>query len=201
MAELYHRFASAGVPALTIRLERIDVAAQARADCANLEATARRLRYRWLAKVAREAGAHWIATGHTADDQAETVLHRLLRGTGLQGLRGIAGRRKLEPGVSLVRPLLQTTRTEIIAYLEQLHQPFRQDSTNRDLSYTRNRIRLELLPYLAERYNPAVSIALARLAEQANEAFQDEEAAAVQSLVSGGVACAGTVLVFDRARV
>ncbi|HBI41258.1 MAG TPA: tRNA lysidine(34) synthetase TilS [Planctomycetales bacterium] len=200
-ADLYQRLTSAGVPALTLRLGRIDVAAQARADSANLEATARRVRYRWLADAAREAGAHWVATGHTADDQAETVLHRLLRGTGLQGLRGIAVRRELEPGVGVVRPLLQTTRSDIIAYLAQLNQPFREDSTNRDPAYTRNRIRLELLPYLAERYNPAVATALARLAEQADEVYRDEEAAAVSLLSAAELPRAGTTLVFDRARL
>jgi len=200
-ADLHGRLVSAGVPALTLRLGRIDVAAQARADGANLEATARRVRYRWLADVAREVGARWIATGHTADDQAETVLHRLLRGTGLQGLRGIAARRELESGVGVVRPLLQTTRSEIIAYLAQLNQPFREDSSNRDPAYTRNRIRLELLPYLAERYNPAAATALARLAEQAEEIFQEEEAAAVSLLSAAELPRAGTMLVFDRQRL
>ena len=127
-------------------------------------------------------------------------MHRLLRGTGLQGLRGVAARRQLEPGVGVVRPLLQTTRSEIIAYLDQLNQSYREDSTNRDLSYTRNRIRLELLPYLAERYNPAVATALARLAEQADEVFRDEEEAAVSLLSAAELPRAGTMLIFDRAQ-
>src|SRR5207253_3128013 len=88
---------------LLIRHERRDVAAIARAQRSNLEDVARRLRYEWLAGVAAETGARWVATGHTADDQAETVLHRLLRGTGLQGLRGIAPRRPLAPGIDLIR--------------------------------------------------------------------------------------------------
>jgi len=200
-AELHGRLVSAGVPALTLRLGRIDVAAQARAEGANLEATARRVRYHWLAEIAREAGARWVATGHTADDQAETVLHRLLRGTGLQGLRGVAAQRQLEPGIGVVRPLLRTKRSEIIAYLRRLNQPYREDSTNRDPAYTRNRIRLELLPYLAERYNPAVATALARLAEQADEVCQDEEAAAVSLLSAAELPHAGTMLVFDRTRL
>ncbi len=198
---LFHRLTSAGVSSFTLRLGRIDVAAQARAGGANLEATARRVRYHWLADVAREAGVRWIATGHTADDQAETVMHRLLRGTGLQGLRGIAAQRQLETGVDLARPLLQTTRSEIIAYLDQLHQSYREDSTNRDLAYTRNRIRLDLLPYLAERYNPAVATALARLAELADEVFRDEEAAAVSLLSAAELPRAGKMLVFNRQRL
>src|SRR5207244_5164116 len=129
----------AGSLGLALGRGEADVSAAAAGE--SLEATARRLRYAWLADVAAEVGAGWVATGHTADDQAETVLHRLLRGTGLQGLRGIAPRRELAPGVGLVRPLLRTTRAEVIAYLQELDQPFRLDSTNSDLSRMRNRIR------------------------------------------------------------
>jgi tRNA(Ile)-lysidine synthase len=199
--DLHARLTAAGVSALGLRVAPIDVAAQARAERANLEATARRVRYAWLAEVAREVGARWAATGHTADDQAETVLHRLLRGTGLQGLRGIAAVRELAPGVGLVRPLLRTTRAEILAYLNGLGQPYRVDSTNSDLSFTRNRIRCELLPHLAERYNPAVAQVLARLAEQAEEAHRDEETAAVSLLSAAELPRAGAILVFDRDRL
>ena len=200
-AALHARLASAGVPALGLRVGRVDAAAEARAAGANLEATARRVRYAWLAETAREAGARWVATGHTADDQAETVLHRLLRGTGLQGLRGIAARRELAPGVGVVRPLLQTTRAEVVAYLSALNEPYRVDSTNSDPSYTRNRIRSELLPLLAGRYNPAVARVLGRLAAQADEVYRDEEAAAVSLLSAAELPRAGTMLVFDRARL
>jgi tRNA(Ile)-lysidine synthase len=200
-AALHASLTAAGAPALALHLGRIDMAEQARVSGSNLEATARRMRYHWLAEAARAVGARWIAAGHTADDQAETVLHRLLRGTGLQGLRGIAARRELEPGVGLVRPLLQTTRAEIIAYLDSLNQAYRVDSTNSDLSYTRNRIRAELLPLLAARYNPAVSKSLARLAEQAEEIFRDEAAAAAVLLVAAELPRAGALLVFDRAQL
>src|SRR5205823_4132455 len=104
---------------------RIDVAAQARTEGANVEAVARRLRYEWLARVAKECQAAWVITGHTADDQAETVLHRLLRGTGLKGLRGIAARRQLADGVALVRPLLSVARASVMAYLQELGQDYR----------------------------------------------------------------------------
>jgi tRNA(Ile)-lysidine synthase len=199
VAELCAALAATGVPALSFVSRRLDAAAEARAAGANLEATARRLRYEWLAEVARAAGAAWVATGHTADDQAETVLHRLLRGTGLQGLRGVAGRRDLAPGVGLVRPLLQTTRAEVRAYLESLGQPFRVDSSNSDLTRMRNRIRHELLPHLAARYNPAVASVLARLAAQADERFRDEEAAAAALLAAAERPRAGGLLVFDAA--
>jgi tRNA(Ile)-lysidine synthase len=201
VADLHSRLTTAGVAGLTFRCHRQDVAAAALADGANLEATARRLRYQWLTEVAGAVGARWVATGHTADDQAETVLHRLLRGTGLQGLRGIAAVRELAPGVGVVRPLLQTTRAEIVAYLDSLKQPFREDSTNSDPSFTRNRIRAELLPHLAARYNPAVSRTLARLAEQVEEVYSDEAAAALDLLTAAELPRAGLILIFDRTQL
>src|SRR5262249_46014861 len=140
VAGLHAALVAAGVPALDLCRGRRDVGAEARARGGNLEAVARRLRYRWRAGVARERGARWVATGHTANDQAETVLHRLLRGTGLQGLRGIAARRELEPGVGVVRPLLRATRADVLAYLGGLGQPYRHDSSNEDRRQTRNRI-------------------------------------------------------------
>jgi tRNA(Ile)-lysidine synthase len=128
--------------------QREDVRKQALDAKDNLEKVAREARYAWLAQVARNADARWIATGHTANDQAETVLHRLLRGAGLKGLRGIAERRPLEEGVSLIRPMLAVTRAEVREYLRIKGQAFRQDSSNFDRRLTRNRIRHELLPYL-----------------------------------------------------
>jgi tRNA(Ile)-lysidine synthase len=179
--------------------ERRDVAALAQAESGNLEAVARRVRYQWLAQVAAETGSCWVATGHTANDQAETVLHRLLRGTGLQGLRGIAERRTLRPGVELVRPLLALTRRQVLAYLLSLEQDFCTDSSNLDLAFTRNRIRRELLPLLAEHYNPAVVAVLARLAEQAAEVYRHEEALAQALLAEVERPRAGNLLILDRA--
>jgi tRNA(Ile)-lysidine synthase len=181
---------------LELRCDRIDVRARAGGD--NLEAAARRLRYDWLGRVAQEAGLGGVATGHTADDQAETVLHRLLRGSGLKGLRGIAPRRPLCPGVTLLRPLLGVRRAEVLAYLEELGQPYRQDSSNLDLSRTRNRIRRELLPHLAEGYNPEVVAALGRLAEQAEEVYAAAEAEARALLAEAERPRAGALLVFER---
>src|SRR5262245_19692192 len=96
---------------------RLDVAAVAKERRDNLEAAARRERYRWLAEVAREHGLGHVVTGHTANDQAETVLHRMVRGTGIEGLRGIAFRREIAPGTEVVRPMLAVTREEVLAYL------------------------------------------------------------------------------------
>jgi tRNA(Ile)-lysidine synthase len=183
------------------RCHRIDVRAAAEAAGDNLEGAARRLRYEWLTNVAAEAGAAWVATGHTADDQAETVLHRLLRGAGLKGLRGIAARRPLSGGVMLLRPLLATTRAEVMAYLHEIGQPYCLDRTNADPTFTRNRIRQRLLPLLADEYNPAIVACLGRLAEQAEEAYAAEESEARALLAAAELPRAGAVLVFDPARL
>jgi tRNA(Ile)-lysidine synthase len=201
VAELHAALVEGGVPDLHLRRQRLDVGALARAEGGNLEDVARRERYRWLAEVARSFGAGWVATGHTASDQAETVLHRLLRGTGLQGLRGIAARRPLEPGIDVVRPLLRCCRAEVLAYLQALAQPYREDESNRDLRFTRNRIRHELLPHLAAHYNPAVETLLARLAEQASEVHDEETQEAAALLREAEQPRAGELIILDRERL
>jgi tRNA(Ile)-lysidine synthase len=201
VVELHAQLTATGRPNLLLCRMRRDIAAQARAEKANLEALARRERYRWLAEVAHAHGMKWIATGHTANDQAETVLHRLLRGTGLRGLRGIAVRRQLEPGLAIVRPFLSASRADILMYLHDLRQPYREDATNHELRYTRNRIRHELLPLLARQYNPAIVRLLASLAEQAEEAYRIEEAAALALLTEAELPRAGELLIFDRRRL
>lgn len=178
---------------LPFQLGEADVRAVADGD--NLEATARRLRYDWLAGL----GSEWVATGHTADDQAETVLHRIIRGTGLQGLRGIAEARRgegLAPTALIVRPLLTVTRADVLGYLAELGQPFREDATNADRALTRNRIRHELLPLLRT-FNPAVVEALGRLAAQADEAHEVIEDEAVDLLVRAALPQAGELSVLD----
>ena len=186
---------------VAVHTHRLDVAALAQAEGENLEAVARSARYRWLTEVAREASARWVLTGHTANDQAETVLHRLLRGTGLQGLRGIAARRPLADDVSLLRPLLRVKREDVLAYLDHLSQDYREDRTNRDLERTRNRIRHELLPHLAADYNPGIIDVLVRLAEQADGAYREEEAEALALLRDAERPRAEAILVFDCDRL
>lgn len=198
---LHAQLTAAGRPNLLLCRTRRDLAAQARAERANLEALARRERYCWLAEIARTYGISYIATGHTANDQAETVLHRLLRGSGLRGLRGIAARRELEGGLVVVRPLLTATRADILAYLHELEQPYREDATNLDPRYTRNRIRHELLPLLARQHNPAIVRVLASLAEQAEETYRIEEAEALALLAEAELPRAGDLLIFDRRRL
>jgi tRNA(Ile)-lysidine synthase len=182
-------------PSLRHPIEAIDVAAVAAGD--NLEGTARRVRYDFLARVAREVGATWVATGHTLDDQAETVLHRLLRGTGLRGLRGIAAVRELVPGILLVRPMLRVSRADVIAHLTAGGHAWREDATNRDPAFTRNRIRHELLPLLRT-FNPAVESVLGRLAVQAEEQYRDVEAEAECLLTAAELAAAGGTAILNR---
>jgi tRNA(Ile)-lysidine synthase len=136
----------------------------------HFEADARRARYAWFREVAQARGASLVAVGHTRDDQAETILHRVVRGTGLRGLAGIPARRPLAPGVELIRPLLDVNRWEIRTYLAEIGQEFREDPTNTDIRQTRARIRHDLLPQLAQNYNPDTAGALIRLGEQAREA-------------------------------
>lgn len=136
----------------------------------NLEAAARHARYRFLARTAAAKGLRYVATAHTADDQAETILHRIVRGTGLAGAAGMARARPLGQAVTLIRPLLGFRRSEAVDYLAQLGQPYRLDSSNLDLRWTRNRIRLDLLPRLAADYNPHIVEAVLRLGRLAREA-------------------------------
>src|SRR5690242_972157 len=111
-----------------------DVPAYARDRKLSLETAARELRHKWFAELIRQERADKIATAHTLDDQAETVLMRILRGTGVRGLAGIAPAQKAK---HLVRPLLGVSRQEIETYLAAIHQSWRTDSTNLDLSHTR----------------------------------------------------------------
>jgi tRNA(Ile)-lysidine synthase len=133
------------------------------------EDDARRIRYEFFCQTAKALGARYVVTAHTADDQAETILLRILRGTGLEGLSGIPFSRQLIPGVSLIRPLLVSGRTEILQYLESIGQAFRHDSTNDESRFTRNRLRNELIPQLERDYNPRVKDALLRLGRMAGE--------------------------------
>lgn len=160
------------------------------------EAAARSGRYGFFAAAAGRCGARYVVTGHTADDQAETVLHRVLRGTSLAGLAGMRQTRPLLPGVTLLRPLLSVRRADLLEYLKEVGQDFREDASNRDCRFTRNRLRHELLPQLAEHYNPRVVEALARLGQLAGEA-NDCVAGLVDDLAHRAVRCERRRLVVD----
>ncbi|HEX5104177.1 MAG TPA: tRNA lysidine(34) synthetase TilS, partial [Pirellulaceae bacterium] len=107
------------------------------------EESLRELRYEFLAAAADKVGARFVATAHTADDQVETVLMNVLRGTGLAGLAGIPRVRRLTDAATLIRPLLNVTRAEVLEYLHSLGQSYRDDATNQSADYTRNRVRLQ----------------------------------------------------------
>ena len=161
-----------GVP-LTVARE--DVAEFAGREKIGLEEASRELRYRFLQRTALENDCPIIAVAHTADDQAETVLHHIVRGTGLSGLRGMPDRRTLADGVELVRPLLNVSRSDVVGYLQSLGQEHREDPSNQSTEFTRNRLRHQFLPWLEAEMNPNVRGALLRLAQQAGEAQQTVE--------------------------
>ena len=155
-----------GVPLIT---EKRDIVEIARERKISLEEAARDERYKFFESVAEKAGASVIAVGHNADDNAETILHRIIRGTGITGVSGIRPKRKLTSisAVSLVRPLLFTWRKDITAYLEEEDLSYRIDSTNIETDKLRNRIRLELIPHIEENYNAKIKKSLATLGETA----------------------------------
>ena len=135
----------------------------------SLESAARDARYAFLQSVANEMGARYLVTAHTADDQAETILHRIIRGTGLRGLSGMGRTRELSPHLTIVRPLLSRSRKDIEVFLAELGQSFREDASNRDSRLTRNWLRHELLPLLSVKGNTKIAEALLRLGQCANE--------------------------------
>ncbi len=150
-----------------------DVPALAERQGLSMEVAARQARHRFLEEAAKTLGADRIAVAHTRDDQAETVLLRLVRGAGSSGLSSIAPRRG-----ALIRPLLQISRAELRTYLQDAAESWREDSTNADLANPRNRMRHEVLPLLRAHFNPQVDAALARTADILREdhAWLDEQA-------------------------
>jgi tRNA(Ile)-lysidine synthase len=174
---------------LEIREGSGDAPAHARARRASLETAARELRYQFFAKLLQSGAVDKIATGHTLDDQAETVLMKTLRGAGTRGLAGIypalgttLGERNAAEGgratqTRIVRPVLGVRRRELEEYLRALGQDWREDSTNRDRRHLRNRVRHELVPLLESEFNPEVTRVLAETAEvaRAEEEFWQRE--------------------------
>ncbi len=150
-------------------VQRTPVAQLAAESGNGVEAAARSARYRFLERAAGRLGARFVVTAHTADDQAETILHRILRGTGIRGLSGMARARPLGHA-TLLRPLLGIRRDELRAYLDAIGQPHCCDPSNRDTRFTRNRIRRDLLPRLQRQFNPEIVESLLRLGALAGEA-------------------------------
>lgn len=158
---------------LPFHSERVDVrtAAQANREKAkpseSVEEAARRLRYGWFRQLMASGEVDAVATAHTQDDQAETVCGKFLRGAWTEGLSGIHPVVQFPEG-KILRPLLQAARAQVEEYLRALGQNWREDSSNLDLVYTRNRIRRELLPLL-ENWNPQLREHLAQMAELARD--------------------------------
>lgn len=150
-----------------------DVPAYAAEHTLSLETAGREARYRFFESFFEHKALDAVATGHTMDEQAETVLMRVLRGAGTKGLGGIYPRKKVLSGGAeigyIVRPLLGMRRAEVRDYLARIHQSWREDATNVDLQYTRNRIRHGLIPLIETRFQPTAAAALAQLAAVARE--------------------------------
>jgi tRNA(Ile)-lysidine synthase len=182
---------------LPLLIERVDTRGRQGTEREGVEEAARELRYETFRNLLAAGRVDAVATGHTLDDQAETVILKLLRGAWTEGLGGISP--EILPGISpeilprnfepvtrqgpksagrIIRPMLSVRREEVEAFLRERRQDWREDSTNRDLSLTRNRVRHELMPALRG-FNPAIDAALARLAEIARdeEAFWQAEVA------------------------
>ncbi len=155
----------------------VEVATVEVATRGSLEAAARQARYAALDACADRIGADRIAVGHTADDQAETVLMRLIEGTGARGLAGIPPVRG-----RVIRPLLECRRAVLVEELGRAGLPWVEDETNRDPKFLRNRIRHELLPLLAGSYSPGIAGALARAAARVREAVEALERVAAREL-------------------
>jgi tRNA(Ile)-lysidine synthase len=168
----------------------------------HLESQARRIRYQWLERIASQEKCRWIMTGHTLNDQAETVLHHLLRGTGWRGMRGIAPSRRLSPldrdSLILLRPLLSTTRTEVLDFLEQRQIRARQDSSNDDPRFMRNRLRHQVMPVLNLLVNRQAVRHLAQLSERARRMYPLIRRSARRLLKKAILPAADGIFVLDQ---
>lgn len=169
------RFASGVAEALgrPIVIDRDDVSARARREGRSIEDAGRASRHEFFERARAAAGADAVALGHTRDDQAETFLLRLVRGAGFRGLAGMYPRNGC-----IIRPLLGCRREELRAWLAASGISFVEDESNRDVGIPRNRVRAELLPLLATRFNPAIVDVLADEAEMARDTWEWMDAAA-----------------------
>lgn len=156
---------------LAFRSTRLEIETTAN----GLESDCRAARYGWLERVCSEFGARYLLTAHNSDDQAETILYRVLRGTGMDGLSGIPMFRRISESLTLARPILSFSRREIESQLNAWGLSWRTDSSNLTNDYSRNQIRNQLLPWIEQNVQPSVRQSLLRLgnlARQAQEAIQ-----------------------------
>ena len=168
---------------LDFHVHTVNVRAEADRRGENLEQVARQARYQWFHRLIADGLVDKVAVGHTRSDQAETVLYRLLRGAGSAGLSGIHPILGGVLGGRVIRPLLGVSRAEVMAYLESGGHEWREDSSNADEAFDRNRLRHRLMPLLAKDWNPNVEQTLARMADwaQAEEAYWAETLPALGS--------------------
>ncbi len=164
------------------------------------ESAARDARLSWLVETAKIRNASAVALGHTSDDQVETLLHRVLRGTGLRGLEGIPRIREMG-GVVLYRPLLTTSRADLRGYLDAIGQVYLEDPSNEDVGRTRSRIRNVLLPLLERDFNPRVREALSRLAFHAKANRCIAEVYVQQAVEAATIRSTAAEVELDRARL
>ena len=169
-------------------------------DGASIEAIARYLRYEKLRAIAKSQNISTIATAHTLDDQAETVVMRLLRGTGLTGLGGIPPIRRWR-GIRIIRPLLRVRRAVVLDFLNTTGVGFRTDSSNADTRFTRNRIRREVLPMMTQNAPPHLIERLGRLSREARRLHRTIIHHARNDVHDCELAKAGTWTIFDAAKL
>jgi len=177
--------------AMPVVTRAVDVRACAKAQRLSLETAARQLRLATLSDIAKAQACTWVATGHQKNDNAETVIQRLHRGTGVRGLAGIWPARQFGDGLWFARPMLSLSRAEILAYLGRKGVSWREDHTNIDPAYTRNYIRHELLPALQRDAQTCLADELSELATSARKLYQQirrdaEKAVAELTQSSGG---------------
>ena len=167
------------------------------AQSGSWEEAARELRYDFFCKMAEKLGYRYVATAHTQDDQAETILYRILRGTGIAGLAGIPPYRQLSEAITLVRPLLEIDKATLIEYLNELKQDFRTDSSNASTCFMRNKIRNHLLPVLKNEYGFYIDSSLIRLGKQAKAwcdyFIQEAEVLFDQTVVMNSQTCSAEI--------
>lgn len=188
----------AGDYRLAFLLQKIEVRQYAATHHLSLEAAGRKLRYRALNAMRQQAGCEAIVTAHTGDDQAETVLAHLLRGSGLTGLGGMRLKRVFSEGTAtILRPLLPFSRRQILTYARQRDLCWREDASNADVALRRNRIRHELLPLLQTRFNPGIARSLRRLATISAEIDDLLRTQADEALVTIKKAQDATKIVLD----
>jgi len=157
--------------------ENVDILNLKQSSKDSIEQIARYVRYEFLEKTAKEIGANCVVTGHNRDDQEETVLMMILQGSGISALRGIPAKRRFmgNDKVSIVRPLLEFSRKEILSYLTEKRLTYMDDPTNEDTSYLRNRLRHNVLPYLESEGNPQIRKHLRGIASELKSYFEEKD--------------------------